>query len=911
MKPTTALANPHGRPHRRERGQVAPRQPVWIARLCWCLATFLPSPGWAEIAITEDTTWRAADSPHTLAENVTVAPTAILTIEPGTTVQFRRQRGLTIQGQLLAEGTPEYPIRFTRHPEDPNWERLQFVDAQPSRLKHCVIEYANCVGDHKDYYDDDCDPATPPKPRTYHEAVVVLASHVDFDFCAFTNLPNASASAEGDALAIISDDPQNPGPASANVRNCLFVRIGQGVHTRFSYVLVEGCQFRDKHGDNDDVDLYGESSPAPLIRSNLFLSPAYDDRINPTRCSAWIVGNTIYGSSDHGIVLRDVSRPIVANNLLYNCSAGGIAIQNGCEALIVNNTLVNCPRAIKLFDHLDRIKPPYCLTPASGKAILLNNILWNSTPAFDLSGNAFGNLAVYVSHSCIQGGTQNAVLSARATLTAGPGILQSDPLFIAATSTNFRLRAESPVIDAGTNLIHFEDLPASLITTDLDGQPRPRDGDGQLGPAYDLGAFEFWPASTADFVITGLAASGRISWAGAFPTGVVGIAAATHVTGPWHWQDNHFTTTSSGTASVPWTGGNRFFRLLSADLSTQNPHHFTNLLQSYGLLETLAGTNLPGGGRDKSNYWRPWYEGGLATQAVLSRPHLALADPANNIIIVDQGSGSVLKVTPQGTIHTIAGTHTNSTVTTDEPSPATHVNLNFPNGAWMRDDGTLYLLDTENHRIRRLDPHGLMTTLVPHADTAKEGRGLWVKSDESVLYFCALTRLRKWTPREGVVTLTNVFQNLANIVGDERTGDLFICDRGAHRIYRLTAAGVLTPFAGNGTTSPRQDDVPALEFGFNRPRDLCFLPNGGYLVCEHDPGNCVWYVDPAGLVHLWLKGNADNNAYAGDGAWFYSDPALPKVSKVRSVRLDRRGNLILVENDVGYVRRIRFQPHRP
>ena len=80
--------------------------------------------------------------------------------------------------------------------------------------------------------------------------------------------------------------------------------------------------------------------------------------------------------------------PVVFNNVLYGCSAGGISVQNGCEALIFNNTLVNCPNAIKMFDHLDRIAPPYCLTAASGKATLANNIIWNSTPAFNLAGNA-------------------------------------------------------------------------------------------------------------------------------------------------------------------------------------------------------------------------------------------------------------------------------------------------------------------------------------------------------------------------------------------------------------------------------------------------------------------------------------------------------------------------------------------
>jgi hypothetical protein len=413
----------------------------------------------------------------------------------------------------------------------------------------------------------------------------------------------------------------------------------------------------------------------------------------------------------------------------------------------------------------------------------------------------------------------------------------------------------------------------------------------------------------ADFSIGSFNPRGEITWSNAAIIGVVSLLTTTNPAGPWSPQDNYFTTNAEGGAWLEPASSNLFCRLLSADLSTNSPQHFTNLLNSYGLLETIAGTNLPGGGVDSSNYWRTTCENGWATQACLSRPHIAFADPDNNLLIVDQGSDSVLKVTANGRIRTFAGTHTRGFNTLE--GWATNVHLNLPNGGWMREDGVFYILDTENNLIRRVNTHGYLTTLVTNADTGHDGRGLWVKRDESAAYWCALTKLRKWTPAGGVVTLTNVFSDLANIVGNETTGDLFICDRGLNRIFRLSTNGVLSTFAGNGTTSPRTDGTPVLQFGFNKPRDLCFLPNGGYFICEHHPGNCVWYIDPEGKVHRWLNGNGTNNAYVGDNRWFYASPATATISKPRSIVTDRRGNLIIVENDIGFVRRINFRRMNP
>ncbi|HCO95731.1 MAG TPA: hypothetical protein DIU00_17585, partial [Phycisphaerales bacterium] len=321
---------------------------------------YIPAENYFSGELTQNTTWSGA---CVVEDTVTVPADTVLKIEPGTTILMKDAVEILVYGQLLAEGAEDKPVHFTRYAEGMSWKKIMFVEAADSRLANCIIEYADSEGEHQDYYGTG--------PRTYHEAVVALACHLDIENCIFRNLPDESGGADGDAIAIISDDQEHPGEATANIKGCEFLSIGQSVHTRFSYVLVEDCYFTGKRGDNDDVDLWGESTPAPLIRNNLFLNPEHDDMINPTRCSAIIVGNVIAGCDDHGIVLRDKCFPVLMNNLIVDCRNAGVAVENSCDALLVNNTIVDCGRGLRLFD-LGRWGPPYNLNPGGGTATVIN-----------------------------------------------------------------------------------------------------------------------------------------------------------------------------------------------------------------------------------------------------------------------------------------------------------------------------------------------------------------------------------------------------------------------------------------------------------------------------------------------------------------------------------------------------------
>jgi hypothetical protein len=403
--------------------------------------------------LAQDSTWSGTVA---VDETVTVPAGVVLNIEPGTTVLMADSVSIIVYGQLIADGNEAEPIIF--------------IEAADSLFANCIFEYADSEGAHQDYYE--------PGPRNYHEAIVALASRLDIEGCVFQSLPDDSSHAEGDALAIISDDPNHPGDASATIKNCRFLSIGQGVHTRYSYVLVENCFFTGKRGDNDDVDLWGESEPAPEIRNNQFLYPGHDDMINPTRCSAIITGNLVIGSDDHGIVLRDRCFPVVMNNLIVDCRNGGIAVENSCQAL-------------RLFD-LGRWGPPYRLNPGGGTATVVNCIIWDCQQPVTLADSSNTEIEDTGSHitlgyTDIEGGLSGISIDGDASIvTWGEGNINIDPQFADPAGGDYQLKSQAGRFDPNNQSWVVDDLTSPCIDTgDLNSpvgdEPEPNGGRINMG----------------------------------------------------------------------------------------------------------------------------------------------------------------------------------------------------------------------------------------------------------------------------------------------------------------------------------------------------------------------------------------------------------------------------------------------
>lgn len=374
------------------------------------------------------------------------------------------------------------------------------------------------------------------------------------------------------------------------------------------------------------------------------------------------------------------------------------------------------------------------------------------------------------------------------------------------------------------------------------------------------------------------------------------MEVASSAAGPWQPVKNVFATNPFGFLTVVPSGSSAFYRLLSLDISG-TPAGYTNLRASYSTLRTIGGKGEIG--EDGFNAWEARFEGGPATEAELSRPHMALADDAGNVYIADKDSHAIRKVTPAGRIFTVAGMNEPGD-DGNAPGLATRRHLASPNGLWVRGDGTLYILDTDNDKVRKVDTNGVMSTLFDVKGGIQAGRGLWVSDDETLAYVAAGTSVKRWTPGGGVKTFEDGFKELGNLTVDF-TGRVVVTDRADNRVYRISNDGKKTVIAGNGETTGGGDGALAKETALHGVRGIWLLPNSGYFLATHE-GCQIWYVDTRGIIHLFLDGA--RNAHAGDDEDFKT-PGL-KVSEVRAVTMDRQGNILITENDAGFIRKIDF-----
>ncbi|WP_018504986.1 protein kinase domain-containing protein [Parafrankia discariae] len=242
-----------------------------------------------------------------------------------------------------------------------------------------------------------------------------------------------------------------------------------------------------------------------------------------------------------------------------------------------------------------------------------------------------------------------------------------------------------------------------------------------------------------------------------------------------------------------------------------------------GQISTLAGTGTPGFSGD----------GGPATQAQLNSPLGVAVGGDGALYLTDYSNHRIRKIDRAGQISTLAGTGTPGF--SGDGGPATQAQLNSPNGIAIGGDGTLYIADYGNSRIRKIDPAGQISTL---AGTGTPG----FSGDGGPATQAQLNRL------DGVA-----------VGGD---GTLYLTDYDNSRIRKIDPAGQISTLAGTGTPGFSGDGGPATQAQFRSPFGVAVGGDGTLYLTDYDNGR-IRKIDPAGQIST--VAGTGTRGFSGDG----------------------------------------------
>ncbi len=261
-------------------------------------------------------------------------------------------------------------------------------------------------------------------------------------------------------------------------------------------------------------------------------------------------------------------------------------------------------------------------------------------------------------------------------------------------------------------------------------------------------------------------------------------------------------------------------------------------------------------------------DGGGATGAAVS-PHGMAADGAGNLYIADSLNCRVRKLTPAGVVSTVAGVGVCGY--SGDGSSAIAAQLSFPQSVAVSTSGEIYIADTENCRIRKVDPGGSITTFAGSGVCTFAGDG------------AAATIGALAYPRGVAVTTT---------------GTLYIADTANCRI-RQVVGGIMTTYAGTGACGFAGDSGLATAAGVTHVSGV--WDDGANNVYIADTDACrVRVVNPAGIIQT-VAGNG-SCGYVTDGGTAYST----SINKPRAITTDASGNLYIADTENCRIRKVTY-----
>jgi sugar lactone lactonase YvrE len=273
--------------------------------------------------------------------------------------------------------------------------------------------------------------------------------------------------------------------------------------------------------------------------------------------------------------------------------------------------------------------------------------------------------------------------------------------------------------------------------------------------------------------------------------------------------------------------------------------------------QTLAGNGTLGYSGDNA----------AATSATLAAPAAVAYDTAGNLYIADADNHVIRKVDTTGIITTIAGSGIEGFA--GDGGQATAALLDTPTGVAVDTSGNLYIADSHNQRIRRVNAAGVISTVAGNGTAAFSGDG-------------------------AAATSASMF--LPEAVAVDAGGNLYIADTDNYRI-RKVSGGIITTVAGDGEQMYSGDGAAATAAGLDTPTGVAVDTSGNlYIADSHNQR--IRMVNAAGIIST-IAGNGALG-YSGDsGNATQSTLALPT-----GVAVDAAGNVVIADSDNNVLRQV-------
>ena len=365
----------------------------------------------------------------------------------------------------------------------------------------------------------------------------------------------------------------------------------------------------------------------------------------------------------------------------------------------------------------------------------------------------------------------------------------------------------------------------------------------------------------------------------------------------------NFGTTQS---VIPDSAGGYYF---SANFS----RHSVYRVAADGTVTLIAGNGSSGFSGD----------GGPATSARLNDPRGLAIDGNGNLLIADSANHRIRKVTPAGVISTIAGVGTSGY--SGDNGPALSARLASPFDVAIDGSGNLLIADQNNHRIRKVTPTGVITTVAGVGIAGFSGdqgpatsaqlrspRGIAVAGNGNLLIADSLNHRIRTVNTAGIISTvagTGTFGNIGdngpaigarlsspNDVTADGSGNIYIADRDNSRIRKITPNGIITTVAGS-LSGFSGDNGFAVSARLSGPTAVAVDTNGDLLIADSFNSR-IRKVTIAGIIST-VAGNF-GSGYNGD-----SRPATTALlSSPASVTLDSAGNLLIADRDNHRIRKI-------